>query len=121
MFQAILCCKKRQKQIEFLKEPQMEFYPAEWNPLEPSDLDETWHKNGETQGIEQTRDEEQPSAAGQLNHSAERRGEPGQNREESPQLSMEHSPNQANEEASENPIVLRPVEQSDPQEESKEA
>jgi len=41
MFQAILCCKKRQKQIEFLKEPQMEFYPAEWNPLEPSDLDET--------------------------------------------------------------------------------
>jgi len=34
---------------------------------------------------------------------------------------MSQAPNQANEEASENPIVLKPVEQSDPQEESKEA
>ena len=64
----------------------MEFYPVDWNPPEPSDLDETWPKNGETQGIEQTRDEEQPSAAGQLNHSGEQRGEPGQNGEDHAQL-----------------------------------
>lgn len=70
MCQAILCCKKRQKLIEYIKEPQMEFYPPEWNPIEVDNLDETGPKNGETQGIEQTRDEEQPSAAGPLNHSA---------------------------------------------------
>jgi len=33
---------------------------------------------------------------------------------------MSQGPNDMNEEASENPIVLKPVEQSDPQEESKE-
>jgi len=30
----------------------MEFYPNEWNPPDPVDLDETCPKNGETQGIE---------------------------------------------------------------------
>ena len=61
----------------------MEFYPSDWNPPDPVDLDETCPKNGETQGIEQTRDEDQPSAAGHLNNSGELRPY-GQIRDESP-------------------------------------
>ena len=85
----------------------MEFYPADWNPPDPVDLDETHTKNGETQGIEQTRDEDQPSAAGHLNNSGELRPDLPL-REESPILHMSPRPNQSIDEQPE----LAPVRQA---------
>jgi hypothetical protein len=48
MCKAILCCQKRSKVTQFLSEPQIEFYPNEWDPPDPVDLDETSPKIGET-------------------------------------------------------------------------